>query len=49
MSRIPQIDPQTATGRTGELLQSVQESLGVVPNFIRVLANSPAALSASPK
>ena len=45
MSRIPQIDPQTATGRTGELLQSVEQSLGAVPNFIRVLANSPAALN----
>lgn len=45
MSRIPQIDPQTATGRTGELLQSVEQSLGTVPNFIRVLANSPAALN----
>ena len=45
MSRVPQIDPQTASGRTGELLQSVEQSLGTVPNFIRVLANSPAALN----
>lgn len=45
MSRIPQIDPQTATGRTEELLRSVEQSLGAVPNFIRVLANSPAALN----
>lgn len=46
MARIPVIDPRTATGEARELLDQVQSALGVVPNFIRVLANSPAALRA---
>ena len=46
MARVVVIDPQTATGEAKPLLDAVQSSLGMVPNFIRVLANSPAALSA---
>lgn len=46
MSRVHVIDPQAATGETKKLLDGVQAALGMVPNFIRVLANSPAALSA---
>jgi len=46
MARVAVIDPQTATGETRQLLDAVQSGLGMVPNFIRVLANSPAALSA---
>ena len=46
MARIPVIDPQTATGEAKTLLDAVQSSLGMVPNFIRVLANSPTALQA---
>jgi uncharacterized peroxidase-related enzyme len=46
MARIAVIDPQTATGEAKPLLDAVQSALGMVPNFIRVLANSPAALSA---
>lgn len=46
MARITVIDPQTATGEARQLLDAVQGALGVVPNFIRVLANSPAALGA---
>ena len=46
MSRINIVDPKTATGEAGELLQAVQQQLGIVPNFIRALANSPKALSA---
>ncbi|MBZ0262517.1 MAG: peroxidase-related enzyme [Hyphomicrobiales bacterium] len=46
MARVAVIDPQTATGEAKPLLDAVQSNLGVVPNFIRVLANSPAALSA---
>jgi len=46
MSRVAIIDPQTASGETRELLDAVQAGLGAVPNFIRALANSPAALSA---
>lgn len=44
MSRIPLIAPEAAEGRTKDLLQAVEQNLGVAPNFIRALANSPAAL-----
>jgi uncharacterized peroxidase-related enzyme len=44
MSRIPQIDPANATGKTKQLLDAVQAKLGLVPNLTRVLANAPAAL-----
>lgn len=46
MARVSVIDPQTATGEAKDLLDAVQSGLGMVPNFIRVLANSPAALQA---
>lgn len=46
MSRVAVIDPQTATGDAKKLLDAVQSGLGMVPNFIRILANSPAALNA---
>lgn len=44
MSRVQVIHPQNATGETKALLDAVQAKLGVTPNFIRVLANSPKAL-----
>ncbi len=44
MSRVPVIDPATATGQAKALLQAVQAQLGATPNFIRVLANSAPAL-----
>lgn len=46
MARVALIDPNTATGETRQLLDAVQAGLGMVPNFIRVLAHSPAALGA---
>lgn len=46
MSRIETINPQEATGETKELLDAVQQKLGVVPNFLRVFAHSPKALAA---
>jgi uncharacterized peroxidase-related enzyme len=46
MSRINAIDPKSATGEAKQLLDAVQSGIGIVPNFIRVLANSPAALNA---
>lgn len=46
MARVAVIAPQTATGEAKQLLDAVQSGLGAVPNFIRVLANSPAALNA---
>jgi uncharacterized peroxidase-related enzyme len=45
MSRITAIDPKTAVGETKALLDAVQAQLGVVPNFLRVLAHSPRALA----
>lgn len=46
MPRINVVDPKTATGEAKVLLDAVRQQLGIVPNFIRVLANSPSALSA---
>jgi uncharacterized peroxidase-related enzyme len=46
MARINVINPQTATGEAKTLLDAVQAQLGATPNFLRVLANSPAALGA---
>lgn len=46
MARVAVIDPKTATGEAKQLLDAVQGNLGMVPNFIRVLANSTAALRA---
>lgn len=44
MSRIPQIDPTTATGPAAALLADVQQALGATPNMTRAMANSPALL-----
>ena len=44
MNRITQLDPVQATGKTKQLFEAVQIKLGVVPNLIRVLGVSPAAL-----
>jgi uncharacterized peroxidase-related enzyme len=45
MSHIAAIDPKAATGEAKQLLDAVQSQLGITPNFIRVLANSPKALN----
>jgi uncharacterized peroxidase-related enzyme len=45
MSRIHQINPETATGKARELLDAVQGNLGLVPNMTRAMANSPAVLN----
>jgi uncharacterized peroxidase-related enzyme len=44
MSRIHQVNPQSATGKAKELLDAVQGKLGLVPNMTRAMANSPAVL-----
>ena len=44
MSRVQAVDPKTATGAAKPLLDAVQAQLGITPNFLRVLANSPKAL-----
>ena len=43
-SRIPQLDPERATGKTKRLFDDVKAKFGVVPNLFRVLGNSSAAL-----
>ncbi|MBG0830082.1 peroxidase-related enzyme [Planomonospora sp. ID67723] len=44
MSRVPLIDPATATGAAAEQLAATQQTMGLTPNMARALANSPAAL-----
>ena len=44
MPRITPVDPETATGRTKQLLNTVQAQLGATPNLMRTLAASPSAL-----
>ena len=46
MSRIQAIAPDQATGAAKDLLAAVQHKLGFVPNLMRTLAASPAALDA---
>ncbi|MFI6317121.1 carboxymuconolactone decarboxylase family protein [Nonomuraea sp. NPDC050556] len=46
MSRLPVIEPETATGAAAELLAKAQKVLGVTPNMTKAMANSPAVLSA---
>ena len=45
MSRIELVNPATAQGTSGELLQEIKGAFGVVPNMFRAVANSPAALT----
>ncbi|MEL0106836.1 MAG: carboxymuconolactone decarboxylase family protein [Rhodospirillales bacterium] len=44
MTRIQAIDPKNAQGQVKEQLDGVQKSLGLVPNIIATIAQSPAAL-----
>ncbi|MES1988974.1 MAG: peroxidase-related enzyme [Pseudomonadota bacterium] len=46
MSRITTITNETANVEQKELLDTIQSQLGMVPNFLKVFANSPAALRA---
>lgn len=44
MPRIPALDPQTANAQATALLDAVQKALGVTPNMMRTMAQSPAVL-----
>lgn len=44
MSRLPIQDTQTATGSNKEIFDQFQKALGVVPNLVKVMANSPQVL-----
>ena len=46
MTRINAIDPSEATGKVKELLDATQAKLGVTPNMMRTMAQSPAVLEA---
>ena len=46
MSRINVVETNTATNEQAELLSAIQAKLGMVPNFLKVFANSPSALRA---
>jgi uncharacterized peroxidase-related enzyme len=46
MSRIKTIDSTNANAEQTELLNAIQGQLGMVPNFLKIFANSPVALRA---
>ena len=46
MPTLKSVDPASATGKTKQIFDSLQKNLGTVPNLMRTLANSPAALNA---
>ena len=44
MARIAPVNPATATGKAKTLLDAVKQKLGMVPNMMSTMAQSPAAL-----
>ena len=44
MQRLGTLNPDTATGKTKEMMDMIQSKYGMVPNLTRTLANSPAVL-----
>ena len=44
MQRLNSVNPQVAQGRPRELLDTVQQAFGMIPNVAKVMANSPAVL-----
>ena len=44
--RLQAVKPRTATGKTRELLDEVQATLGMTPNVMRTMATAPAVLEA---
>ena len=46
MARLPIVNPENSTGKARDLLDTVQKKLGLVPNSMRVMANSAAVLEA---
>ncbi len=44
MQRLNSVNPEAAEGQTKELLDTVQQAFGLVPNTAKVMANSPAVL-----
>jgi len=46
MARVPIQQVETATGSNKDIFAALQKALGMVPNMINVMANSPAVLQA---
>ena len=44
MTRLKALDPDTASGKTKELFNAINSKLGMVPNMMRTMGNSPAVL-----
>lgn len=44
MSRLTALNPDEATGKTKELFDAVKNKMGMVPNMMRTMGNSPAVL-----
>jgi uncharacterized peroxidase-related enzyme len=44
MARLKSVSPESANGKLGALFGHVESRLGMIPNFFKTLANSPAAL-----
>lgn len=44
MQRLNSVNPELAQGRTRELLNTVEQAFGTIPNTAKVMANSPAVL-----
>lgn len=44
MQRIQSVNPETATGKAKELMDMAKKNIGMVPNLLKALANSPAVL-----
>jgi uncharacterized peroxidase-related enzyme len=45
MSRLTALNPETTTGKSKELFTAIQGKLGMVPNMMRTMGNSPAVLN----
>ncbi|MFB9078603.1 carboxymuconolactone decarboxylase family protein [Flavobacterium procerum] len=44
MTRLTALNPEEVTGKTKDLFNAVQAKLGIVPNMMRTMGNSPAVL-----
>ncbi|GAB3906487.1 carboxymuconolactone decarboxylase family protein [Mucilaginibacter boryungensis] len=45
MQRLIALDPETTKGESKELFNEIQQKLGMVPNMMRTMGNSPAVLN----
>lgn len=45
MQKIVALNPETTTGKSKDLFNAVQSKLGMVPNMMRTMGNSPAVLN----